>query len=60
MFLLAFAVTIFLLLLQDWLVLENRGRVQPDNADDTNPPVITGPEDASAQRLADLYTKKKS
>jgi hypothetical protein len=46
-------------ILQDWFIYKFRGRVQPDDPADENPPIITGPEDAGAQRLIELYVKKQ-
>lgn len=57
MFFLIFGLVIILLLIfQDWLTFKMRGRANLNSSHDENPPVITGPEDATAQRLADLYT----
>lgn len=41
---------------KDWLLYKGRGKAQQNNPND---PPITGPEDASAQRLIDLYKKKR-
>jgi len=46
-----------MLILKDWLVYKHRGRARPDDPNDENPPVVTGPEDALAQRLIDLSKK---
>ncbi len=54
-----FSAFLALVILHDWLVYKLRGRVKPDSPDDTNSSVITGPEDANAQRLGDLYTQDK-
>jgi len=50
-----FLVIVALHIVKDWLVYKHRGRVQPDGPDSK---VITGPEDATAQRQIDR-TKKK-
>lgn len=49
-----------LLISRDWLIYKHRGQAQPDDPTDPNPPVVTGPEDARAQRLLDLSRKKSS
>ena len=54
-----FAAIIGLQLVRDRLIYKHRGRAQPDDPKDENSPVITGPEDALAQRLADLYKKER-
>jgi hypothetical protein len=48
-----------LLLWVNWRIYVHRGQVQPDDPNDPNSPVITGPEDAHAQTLIDYYTKRK-
>lgn len=53
-------VIIGLEILRDWLIYKHRGKVQPDDPKDENPPVITGPSDAHAQKLIDQYNKEKS
>jgi hypothetical protein len=53
-------VVVGLSIVQDWLVYKHRGRSQPDDARDPNPPVITGPQDAGAQRTLDLSHQEKS
>lgn len=45
---------------QDWLVYKMRGRAQPDDPQDENPPVITGPQDARAQRYLDIFSRPTS
>ena len=52
---LRFMLLISLLIIRDWYSYKLRGRVSPDDPEDENPPVITGPGDAHAQRLIDLY-----
>lgn len=49
-----FLVVVGMEITRDWLVYKHRGRAKPDDQNQENPPVITGPEDASAQRLIDL------
>jgi len=56
-FLIVGVVVIGMLILKDWLVYKHRGRARPDDPNDENPPVVTGPEDALAQRLIDLSKK---
>jgi hypothetical protein len=54
-------VAVFVLqIIYDWLVYKHRGRTLPDDPNDPNPPVVTGPEDARAQRLVDLAKKDKN
>lgn len=36
----------------------HRGFAKPDNPDDPNPPLISGPADAQAQRVIDLSQKE--
>ncbi len=55
-----FVVITGLVIIKDWLFYKHRGRVQPDDPSDENPPVITGPSDALSQRLVDLCSKEKS
>lgn len=40
-------------ILKDWLIYKHHGRAKPNHPDETNPPVITGPADAIAQRQID-------
>ena len=54
-FLITAVVVLGLGILKDWLTYKQRGRTQPDNPKDENPPVVTGPQDASAQRVLDLF-----
>lgn len=55
-----FAVIIGLDLWFDSMLYRHRGAAQPDDPSDKNPPVITGRDDARAQRLIDLINKKQS
>ena len=47
-FIIVFLVLTGLAIMKDWLIYKHRGRARPDNPNEENPPVITGPEDASA------------
>jgi hypothetical protein len=50
----------WLVILKDYLFYKHKGRAFPDEPSDENPLVVTGQEDARAQRLADLYMKDHS
>lgn len=59
-FLISALLIVGMVIARDWLIYKHRGRAQPDDPQDQNPPIVTGPEDARAQRLMDLYQQKKS
>jgi len=40
-------------LILDWLIYKNRGHVQPDDPNDEDYPIITGPGDARIQQQID-------
>ena len=58
-FLITFVVVTGMAIMRDWLIYKHRGRTIPDDPNDKNPPVVTGPQDASAQRVIDLLEKEE-
>lgn len=50
---------VILQLVKDWIIYKHRGRAKLDDPNQDNPPVVTGPQDALAQRLIDLSKKEK-
>jgi hypothetical protein len=55
-----FSILLLALIAKDWLLYKGRGRVQPDNPNEPDGPIITGPGDAINQRIIDGINRPKN